>query len=173
MRRNLFLGALALTLIPAADAAAMPVDHVRRAAEPAAETVVHPVAGKVGYGEWGARYGNFRRGHVHEGQDVFAPAGTPLRAVRDSVVLETGSGDGRGHYVTLYSRKQRETYVYFHLVAPATVAPGDKVRAGRRIGRVGCTGSCSGDHLHFEIRKGRGASGDSRDPLAFLRKLRS
>lgn len=153
--------------LPAA-AAARPMDL---APSPPVEAV-HPVDGAVGYGEWGARYGNFRNGHVHAGQDVFAPAGTPLVAVRDGVVLETGSGDGRGHYVAIFSRERGETYVYLHLQSPARVAPGERVTAGQRIGRVGCTGSCWGDHLHFEIRKGRSLTSRSRDPLPILRDLR-
>src|SRR4051794_30533377 len=58
--------------------AASPVAHALPAgiAKPAAREV-HPVDAKVGYGEWDARFGHFRNGHVHEGQDVFAPAGTP------------------------------------------------------------------------------------------------
>lgn len=170
MRRLPLIGALALGLVPVADAAAVPVDHAGSLDEPA-PAAVHPVAGAVGYGEWAARYGNFRRGHVHQGQDVFAAAGTPLLAVRAGVVLETGSGDGRGHYVTLFSRERGETYVYLHLQAPASVEPGEKVTAGQRIGRLGCTGSCSGDHLHFEVREGRGSDAPSRDPLGLLRRL--
>jgi murein DD-endopeptidase MepM/ murein hydrolase activator NlpD len=96
MRRLTLTCALLFALAPAA--AAQPTDIVPRAA-PAA---VHPVGGDVGYGEWAARFGNFRHGHVHAGQDVFAPAGTPLLAIRDAVVIEKGSGDGRGNYVAMY-----------------------------------------------------------------------
>lgn len=130
------------------------------------------VGGEIGYGEWEARYGNFRHGHVHEGQDVFAEPGTPLVAVRDSVVLETGDDGGRGNYVALYSEAMRETYVYLHMRLPTPLSRGDQVQAGRRIGSVGCTGSCFGDHLHFEIRRGRGLTGRSEDPLPLLRELR-
>jgi hypothetical protein len=41
---------------------------------------------------------------------------------------------------------------------------------GARVGAVGCTGSCSGDHLHFEIREGRGPYGEPRDPLPALKR---
>jgi murein DD-endopeptidase MepM/ murein hydrolase activator NlpD len=132
---------------------------------------VFPVQGATGYGEWEARYGHFRNGHVHEGQDVFAPAGSPLVAVRDAVVIEKGSGDGRGHHIALYSAAEDETYVYLHLQRPSRVDPGDAVAAGEPVGRVGCSGSCSGDHLHFEVRRGRGLTGRSTDPLPLLRVL--
>ena len=131
---------------------------------------VHPVAAPVDYGEGGARYGADRGGRMHEGQDVFAPAGTPLVAVRDGVVLETGDDGGRGNYLAIWSREAGETYVYLHLLAPPEVGAGSNVRAGQRVGRVGCTGSCYGDHLHFEVRRGRDLEAAPRDPLALLRR---
>jgi murein DD-endopeptidase MepM/ murein hydrolase activator NlpD len=132
---------------------------------------VFPVRGPVGYGESAARFGAARGGHRHEGQDIFAPAGTPLRAVRDGVVLETGDGGGRGNYVAIFSPAASQTYVYLHMQAAATVRRGQRVRAGRTVGRLGCTGSCFGDHLHFEIRRGRTLEGRAIDPLPLLRKL--
>src|SRR3954468_13908497 len=112
---------------------------------------VHPVDAAVGYGEWDARYGHFRNGHVHEGQDVFAPAGTPLLAVRDGVVVQTGSGDDRGNWLAIYSPAFDETAVYLHMLHPTPRTAGDPVSAGERVGSLGCTGSCDGDHLHFEV----------------------
>lgn len=130
---------------------------------------VHPVKGQVGYGEAGARFGVQRPGHVHQGQDVFAPAGTPLRAVRGGRVLDAGGGDARGNWVAIHSRRDNRTYVYFHMQRPAEVRPGERVRAGQRVGRVGCTGRCFGDHLHFEVHRGRTATGAAIDPLPLLR----
>ena len=132
---------------------------------------VFPVRGPVDYGEGGARYGSDRGGRMHEGQDLFAPAGTPLAAVRDGVVLETGSDGGRGNYVALFNEQAGETYLYLHMQEPATVSPGARVRAGRRVGSVGCSGSCFGDHLHFEARDGRGAEAPPKSPLPLLRRL--
>jgi murein DD-endopeptidase MepM/ murein hydrolase activator NlpD len=131
---------------------------------------VHPVDAPADYGDEGARYGAGRAGHAHEGQDVFAPAGTPLLAVRDGVVLEAGEGGGRGYYVGIWSPEARETYVYLHLLEPAPVASGQHVRRGQRVGRLGCTGSCFGDHLHFEVRRGKGLEAPSRDPLQLLHR---
>lgn len=129
-----------------------------------------PVRGRVGFGGAAARFGNDRGSHSHGGQDVFAAAGSRLVAVHDSVVLEAGGGDARGNYVVLFSRKVNRTYAYFHMQRPARVRPGRRVRAGRAIGRVGCTGRCSGDHLHFEIHRGRGTDGSSIDPLPMLKR---
>jgi murein DD-endopeptidase MepM/ murein hydrolase activator NlpD len=139
------------------------------AARPAAR---FPVRGSVSFGSAAARFGNDRGSHIHEGQDVFAPAGSRLVAVHDSVVVAVGGGDARGNYVELYSRKRNRTYVYFHMLRPASVHVGQRVRAGRTVGRVGCTGRCFGDHLHFEIHRGRGAGGAAVDPLPMLMRWR-
>jgi murein DD-endopeptidase MepM/ murein hydrolase activator NlpD len=132
--------------------------------------VAFPVRAAVSYGGAGARFGNDRGDHMHEGQDVFAPAGTPLVAVRDGVVAETGNDGGRGNYVAIYSREAGRTYVYLHMQDPASVSVGQRVKAGQLVGKVGCTGSCFGDHLHFEIRQGRGANGTPQDPLPSLQR---
>jgi murein DD-endopeptidase MepM/ murein hydrolase activator NlpD len=54
--------------------------------------------------------------------------------------------------------------------SPARAGSGQEVRAGQRVGEVGCTGSCFGDHLHFEARQGRGVSGPAIDPLPLLKR---
>jgi murein DD-endopeptidase MepM/ murein hydrolase activator NlpD len=142
------------------------------AAPASAGRVVYPVRGKVSYGEGGAKYGAARPGRVHEGQDLLADAGTPLVAMRDGVVLETGDDGGRGNYLAFYSPAVKRTFVYLHMQRPARVKHGDHLRAGQRVGRVGCTGSCFGDHLHLEIRRGRSLQGKAQNPLPLLRRLR-
>ncbi len=138
---------------------------------PAGPAAVFPVRGHVEWGEGDARFGAWRGGHVHEGQDVFAPAGTPLLAIRDGRVVETGDDGGRGNYVAMWSRAERRTFVYLHMLHPSRARLGERVRAGQRIGAVGCTGSCWGDHLHLEVRRGRGTTGRPLDPLPLLRRL--
>ena len=108
---------------------------------------------------------------MHEGQDVFAPAGTPLLAIRDGRVVETGDDGGRGNYVAIWSPAVRRTFVYLHMLRPAGSARRRASGAGRRVGAVGCTGSCWGDHLHLELRRGRGTTGEALDPLPLLRRL--
>ena len=139
--------------------------------EPASPTVVFPVRGRVDWGEQDARFGAWRGGHVHEGQDVFAPAGRPLFAIRDARVVETGDDGGRGNYVAMWSPTVRRTFVYLHMKHPSRVRVGERVHAGQRVGSVGCTGSCWGDHLHLEVRVGRGTTGRPLDPLPLLRRL--
>lgn len=134
---------------------------------------VVPVVGRPGYGTAENRFGAARSGHVHAGQDIFAAAGTPVVAVADGVIAERGSDAGQGNYAYLYDPDRRQTYVYMHLIAPAEVGAGERVRAGEQLGGVGCSGSCWGDHLHFEIRAGRGILGEARDPLPALSGWRS
>ena len=160
------LAALAPTLEAAGRLATL--ESLRAPAPPAA---VFPVRGRVDWGERDARFGAWRGGHVHEGQDVFARAGTPLVAIRDGRVVEIGDDGGRGNYVAMWNREARRTFVYLHMLHPSRVRVGDHVRAGQRVGAVGCTGSCWGDHLHLEVRGGRGTTGRALDPLPLLRRL--
>jgi murein DD-endopeptidase MepM/ murein hydrolase activator NlpD len=130
-----------------------------------------PVRGTVDFGAYDARFGAWRGSRRHEGQDVFADAGTPLVAVRDGTVVETGDDGGRGNYVAIWSPEVDRTFVYLHMRAPTSFAPGDPVEGGARVGAVGCTGSCWGDHLHLEMRAGRGTTGKPIDPLPLLHRL--
>jgi murein DD-endopeptidase MepM/ murein hydrolase activator NlpD len=112
-------------------------------------------------------------GRGHEGVDLFAPAGTPEVAVADGVVLEAAAGDngGRGNYVSLYDPAAGRTYNYLHMLERPLVSPGEHVDAGQKLGELGCSGSCWGDHLHFELRAGRDPYGPVLDPLPFLQRL--
>ena len=131
---------------------------------------VHPLAdGRPDYGTAENGFGAARSGHTHSGQDIFAPAGTPLVAVSRGVVIEAGSDGGQGNYVHIYDEREDRTYVYMHLVEAPAVSAGDRVKPGQRVGGVGCTGSCWGDHLHFEVRAGKGWGGEPQDPMPLLR----
>ena len=139
--------------------------------QPPKPPVVFPTRGLTDFGEQDARFGAWRGGHVHEGQDVFAPAGTPLVAMRDGRVVETGDDGGRGNYVAIWNRQVRRTFVYLHMLQPSRVRVGEYALSGERVGSVGCTGSCWGAHLHLEVRLGKGTTGRPLDPLPLLRRL--
>lgn len=132
-----------------------------------------PVAGPVDYGTAENAFGAARSGHVHAGHDLFASAGTPLVAVADALVIEAGSDGSQGNYAYLYDSRRNRTYVYMHMLAPAAAGRGERLRAGERVGSLGCTGSCWGDHLHFEVRAGRGIAGTASDPLPELERWRT
>ncbi len=129
-----------------------------------------PIEGKVDFGTAENAFGAARSGHTHAGQDMFAPSGTPLIAATDAVVIDAGADGGQGNYVHLYDPKRKRTYVYMHMIEPASAKQGDEVKAGERVGGVGCTGSCWGDHLHFEVRDGRGFTAEAMDPMPMLRE---
>ena len=95
--------------------------------------------------------------HLHEGTDIFAPTGTPVRSPVDGVVRHSSGGAGG---TAAYVRTVEGHDVYFaHLSAYSSVKPGDTVKVGEVIGFVGATGNAAGgaSHLHFEIHpKGKG-----------------
>jgi murein DD-endopeptidase MepM/ murein hydrolase activator NlpD len=177
------LGVLAVSAIPAFAADGVRVGHHFGAGSVAhwadqtaakhsgwmAEGPFVPVVGEFDYGTAENAFGAARSGHMHSGQDMFAPAGTPEVAATDGVVAETGSDGGQGNYVYLYDPGRDRTYVYMHMIEPATVKAGERVSAGEKLGGLGCTGSCWGDHLHFEIREGKGIEGEPIDPMPYLR----
>lgn len=109
----------------------------------------------------------------HEGQDLFAPAGTPEVAVSDAIVLEAAAGynGGRGNYVSIYDAAADRTYNYFHMISAPLVTAGQHVAGGQELGQLGCSGSCWGYHLHFELRAGRDPYGPVLDPAPFLHSL--
>jgi murein DD-endopeptidase MepM/ murein hydrolase activator NlpD len=112
-----------------------------------------PVTGTAwNFGGDDARFGADRNGHIHQGQDVMAPEGTPIVSVRGGTVFwKAVQKSGAGNYLVIRGDDARD-YVYMHLVAGSeTVAKGDPVVAGQQIGQVGTTGRTDGAHLHFEI----------------------
>ncbi len=153
---------------PDAKYGAITLETLEKRARPRVQGPFFPVIGPRDFGEADARFGASRSGHTHEGQDVFAASGTPLVAVSDGTVLETGNDGGRGNFIAFYDPKRDQTYVYMHMVEPTPFAAGDELKAGEQVGAVGCTGSCYGDHLHFEIRAGEDPYGAPRDPLEDL-----
>jgi murein DD-endopeptidase MepM/ murein hydrolase activator NlpD len=139
---------------------------------------VFPLIGSHDFGDAQARFGASRYGHVHEGQDIFGKTGTPEVAVHDGIVIDRGKNTdpdsgGRGNFETIYSPQDNHSFVYMHMLKPSPALVGKHVHAGQLIGRLGCTGSCEGPHLHFEVRVGKatpGAETKPVDPLAYLRQ---
>ena len=105
-----------------------------------------------------------RWGRLHAGIDIASPTGTPIRAVKDGNVVLVQSEATSGGYgnFTCIDHGGGLTSCYAHQsvqnITSGSVSQGDV------IGLVGCTGSCYGDHLHFEIR----INGVPTDPLGYL-----
>jgi murein DD-endopeptidase MepM/ murein hydrolase activator NlpD len=91
---------------------------------------------------------------MHQGVDFAAPVGTPVVAAADGTVSAMGPRNAYGRTVELRHPGGTET-LYAHLsgFAPG-LAPGQQVRQGQLIGRVGSTGLSSGPHLHYEVIQG-------------------
>jgi len=96
-------------------------------------------------------FGDPRGRSSHQGLDIAAPPGTPVRATADGVVIFAGRSDSYGRLVVLDHGGGWETrYAHLHRIG---VREGDRVRRGREIGTVGRSGNASGAHLHYEVHR--------------------
>ena len=112
-----------------------------------------------------ARFGEWRGSHRHEGIDIGMLRSLRLRSVLAGTVEQTGYVSGYEGYgmVVVLDLPGPYSALYAHL-SSVRVRPGQHVRRGQRLGLAGCSGSCSGTHLHFEVKLG----GVPVDPLRFL-----
>ena len=98
----------------------------------------------------------------HEGIDLGAASGTKIHASAPGKVIFAGVMGGYGKMVEL-SHLGGFTTRYGHM-SSITAKVGQQVTPLSVLGKVGCTGHCFGDHLHFEIRK----DGQAQNPLPLL-----
>jgi lipoprotein NlpD len=116
-----------------------------------------PVKGRIS-----SRFG-VRGGKLHDGIDIRAPRGTSVKAAdKGSVVYVSEDFRKYGRIIILKHTKNYFT-VYAHN-KNNLVKLGEAVSRGERIATVGRSGNATGNHLHFEVRKGRKVI----DPLFFL-----
>lgn len=98
----------------------------------------------------------------HEGMDFTAPVGTEIHATGIGVVSKVeNDGRGYGNNVIINHGYGYET-LYGHM-SRFSVRPGQKVKRGDLIGYVGNTGTSTGPHLHYEVRK----NGNPVNPVNF------
>ncbi len=144
-----------------------PLNSIVRA-EPPPAPVDHafPVHGQH---DFGTAVNGFGGGRGHQGQDIFADCGTPVVAARAGTVVEVATEGAEGNYVVLKTADGGQQ-AYLHLLHPHSVARGDRVDAGQRIGSVGQTGNAQGCHLHFELwtAPGRFTGGHALNPRPAL-----
>jgi murein DD-endopeptidase MepM/ murein hydrolase activator NlpD len=106
------------------------------------------------------------RAENHSGLDLAAPTGTPIYATGPGVVTKSGWGTGYGQYVEI---NHGDGYVTRYAHASRLIARvGERVKAGQHIANVGCTGRCTGPHLHYEVVK----NGQRKNPSPYLAMLR-
>ena len=121
-----------------------------------------PAAGTVS-GDYGcSSFGWYPPGggcaHFHDGIDIANGIGTSILAAADGVVAWAGMrADGANVIVIAHGGGLETTYAHLSSFA---VRRGSTVRRGQLIGRMGCTGFCTGPHLHWEVRR-NGANPES------------
>ncbi len=99
----------------------------------------------------------------HTGLDFAAPSGTPIVAVANGTITETGYAGAYGNR-TIETLEDGTELWYCHQTS-IDVKKGDTVSGGQQIGAVGSTGNTTGPHLHLEVRPG---GGDPVDPFQAL-----
>jgi murein DD-endopeptidase MepM/ murein hydrolase activator NlpD len=103
-----------------------------------------------------------RWGRMHTGIDINGTTGQPIVAAKEGTVVLASYYSGYGNAVIVDHGGGYAT-LYAHMSSFNT-SDGDYVEQGDVVGYVGCTGSCTGDHLHFEVR----VNGDPVDPMPYL-----
>jgi murein DD-endopeptidase MepM/ murein hydrolase activator NlpD len=118
--------------------------------------------------EFGNRIHPIRgRQEFHSAIDIAAPAGTPIRATADGVVIFAGWRGGYGNlvliehgfgYQTLYAHNKKNI-----------VKEGQKVKRGDIIAYIGATGSATGPHVSYEVR----LNGRAVNPINFIMEAKN
>ncbi|HEV2110678.1 MAG TPA: peptidoglycan DD-metalloendopeptidase family protein [Gammaproteobacteria bacterium] len=98
----------------------------------------------------------------HSGIDIGAPTGTPVHAPADAVVADVGRYYFCGKTLTLDMGEGLYS-VYCHL-SKIKVKPGQRVKQGQLVGKIGATGRTTGPNLHWTVR----LNGAAVDPGVFL-----
>ena len=104
----------------------------------------------------------FGDARLHTGIDIGAGYGSGVFAASGGRVVFAGTMSGYGNAIVVDHGGGVGT-TYNHL-SGFSVSVGSSVSRGQTIGSVGCTGYCTGPHLHFEVRIG----GSPVDPMPYL-----
>lgn len=128
------------------------------------------------------RYGSTYFGFMnsHTGVDLDSPLGTPVIAAGDGTVVWAGMGlygvkppedDPYGNAVVVkhnFGYNGKEVFTVYAHMSEIDVWLNQPVKTGDLIGKVGCTGFCSGPHLHFEVRIGENKFRSTYNPELWL-----
>ena len=121
-----------------------------------AQGFIWPINGSVT-----SPYG-YRWGRQHTGIDIDGYTGQPIVASKEGTVILASYYYGYGLTVIIDHGNGVAT-LYAHQSRTA-VSNGASIEQGDILGYVGCTGSCTGDHLHYEVR----INGNPVDPMNYL-----
>lgn len=106
--------------------------------------------------------------HGHSGLDLAAPSGTAILSVSDGEVIFSGILGGYGNLVII-DHKNGYFTAYGHCLF-LKVKNRQMVKKGQIIAGVGSTGMSTGNHLHFEVRKGANSHLNAVDPYPYIFK---
>lgn len=102
------------------------------------------------------------RARPHEGLDIVAPRGTPIRSSANGVVSSAGRRGGYGLVVEIdHGYGMRTRYAHMSSIG---VRPGQRIERGQEIGRVGSTGLSVSPHLHYEVL----VNGQPQNPALYI-----
>ncbi|EEI17567.1 M23 family metallopeptidase [Corynebacterium lipophiloflavum] len=140
------------------------VQHSELVAQ-ADELLRAPMSAKPAEGAFTSGFGP-RWGAFHAGIDIANVTNTPILAVLDGTVLDSGPAQGYGQWIRLLHDDGTIT-VYGHLET-LDVAVGERVKAGQKIAGMGNRGFSTGTHLHFEVHPD---GANAVDPVPWLAAL--
>jgi murein DD-endopeptidase MepM/ murein hydrolase activator NlpD len=118
-----------------------------------------------GFGPRGDPINGSRR--MHNGVDFAGSRGTPIVASGAGTVIFAGRQSGYGLMVEVRHNHGFITR-YAHLTR-IRVNEGERVSRGETLGDMGCTGRCTGTHLHYEVHR----NGTPVNPMTFIRAGRN
>jgi len=110
---------------------------------------IWPVTGRISSIFGLRRFFNEQERRPHSGLDIAAKEGTPIKAIADGTVIDSGDFFFSGNMIYL-DHGQGIISLYAHM-SKINVKPGDIIKQGDIIGEVGQTGRVTGPHLHFAI----------------------
>ena len=126
------------------------------APQPSSGGFIWPVSGPI-TSPFGMRWGT-----LHPGIDIGVPSGTSVHAAGSGTVIWCGWMSGYGNLVMIDHHNGLVT-LYGHNTSVA-VGCNQQVSQGQTVAYSGCTGFCTGPHVHFEVR----LHGSAVDPLGYL-----
>ncbi|MBW3561309.1 MAG: peptidoglycan DD-metalloendopeptidase family protein [Actinobacteria bacterium] len=130
-----------------------------RAGAPGAGELVWPTDGRLSSSYGWRTHPIFGSRRMHTGIDISGSTGQPVVAAAEGLVVHAGYRGGYGLAVVIDHGGGLAT-LYAHQSAIG-VSQGQVVSRGQVVGRVGCTGYCTGPHLHYEVR----VNGDPQNPM--------